>query len=64
MLENGFEHRQYSGYASIGLMSDKEINLLVKRLSKQFSWLSTCIQQFDVTDIGRQYSLNHIFKKE
>ena len=62
MLENGFEHRQYSGYASKEPMDDKAISLLAEKLNEEFSWLSSCIQEFDVTDIGEQYSLNHIFK--
>ena len=62
MLENGFEHRQYSGYASKEPMDDKAISLLAEKLNEAFSWLSSCIQEFDVTDIGEQYSLNHIFK--
>ncbi|HIC4041372.1 TPA: VapD family protein, partial [Campylobacter jejuni] len=62
MLENGFEHRQYSGYASIKPISDKRINLIVKKLAKKFPYLSNAIQEFDVTDIGEQYSLSHIFK--
>ncbi|ARJ56707.1 VapD family protein [Campylobacter cuniculorum] len=62
MLENGFEHRQYLGYASKEPMDDIQIDILAKKLVKEFSWLSSCIQEFDVTDIGEQYSLNHIFK--
>ncbi|EAJ0412376.1 VapD family protein [Campylobacter helveticus] len=57
MLKNGFEHRQYSGYTSIKPMSDKQINLLIKRLTKKCAWIGSCIKEFDVTDIGEQYSL-------
>lgn len=32
-------------------------------MSKKFTWLSSCIQEFDVTDIGEQYSLSHIFRE-
>ncbi|MBX7491285.1 VapD family protein [Helicobacter turcicus] len=64
MLDNGFEHRQYSGYTSIELMRDRQINLLTRRLARKFTWLSSCIQEFDVTDIGEQYSLSHIFKAD
>ena len=62
MLENGFEHRQYLGYASKEPMKDEQASSLARKLNKEFSWLSSCIQEFDVTDIGEQYSLNHIFK--
>ena len=35
MLENGFEHRQYSGYASKELMDDKAISLLAEILNEE-----------------------------
>ncbi|WP_231860208.1 hypothetical protein [Helicobacter himalayensis] len=41
-------------------MDEKQINLLVKRLSRKFSWLSSCMQHFDVTDIGEQHDLTHL----
>ena len=31
MLENGFEHRQYSGYASKEPMDDIQIDILAKK---------------------------------
>ena len=63
MLENGFEYRQDLGYASKEQMSDKQINLLIRRLSKQFPWLSICVREFNVSDIGKQRDLTHLFKK-
>ncbi len=36
------------------------IELLTKRLSYKFSWLSACVQHFDVTDIGEQHDLTHL----
>ncbi len=64
MLQNGFEHRQYSGYASIESMEDFDITVLAETLNNKFTWLKDCIQEFDVTDIGEQYNLNHIFKAD
>ena len=64
MLKNGFEHRQYSGYASIEPMDNDDIASLARRISKNFPWLSPCVQAFDVTDIGEQYSLKHIFESK
>ncbi len=63
MLENGFEHRQYSGYASKEVMNDSQVASLAEKMSHKFSWLRSCIQEFDVTDIGEQYSLSHIFRE-
>lgn len=58
---NGFEHRQWSGYRSMQAMSDAEITLLVTRLNARFSWLSKCINRFDVTNIGKNYDLSALF---
>lgn len=46
MLENDFTHKQYSCYASKEIMDDFSIELLTKRLSRKFTWLSTCVQNF------------------
>lgn len=60
MLQNGFEHRQYSGYASKEVMEDDDITLLVLNITNKFSWLYSCAQKFDVTDIGEQHDLKDI----
>ena len=41
--DNGFEHRQGSGYRSINEMSDIEVTLLVVRLGRSFPWLGKCV---------------------
>ena len=55
MLQNGFEHRQYSGYVSKEAMEDDDIALITFNLTRQFRWLSPCTQKFDVTDIGERH---------
>lgn len=58
---NGFEHRQGSGYVSITTVTDADINILINKMSLTFEWLKHCVKQFDVTNVGRQYSmLNNI----
>lgn len=58
---NGFEHRQGSGYVSIINVTDTDINILINKMSLSFEWLKDCVKQFDVTNVGRQYSmLNNI----
>lgn len=42
-------------------MDEKQISLLAKRISRKFTWLSTCVQSFDVADIGEQHDLTHLF---
>ena len=49
MEDNGFEHRQYSGYVS------------TEKLNQKFKWLKDCIQKYDVTEIGATYDLKYIF---
>lgn len=60
MLQNGFEHRQYSGYVSKEPLEDYEVTNLAIKLKNQFSWLYPCTQKFDVTDIGDQHDLKGI----
>ena len=60
MLQNCFEHRQYSGYVSNDKLHDYNVTNLTIRLKNQFSWLSHCTKKFDVTDIGEQHDLKDI----
>lgn len=60
MLQNGFEHRQYSGYVSKEVMEDDDITLLVLNITNKLTWLYPCTQKFDVTDIGEQHDLKDI----
>jgi virulence-associated protein VapD len=50
MVQNGFEHRQYSGYVSKERMSYAETYDLIKALKKQCPWLYRCTNKFDLTD--------------
>ena len=61
MEENGFEHRQYSGYISSEPMSTHYITDITEKLNKKFKWLKDCIQKYDVTEIGETYDLKYIF---
>ncbi|EJK6728717.1 TPA: vapd [Campylobacter coli] len=57
MLENGFEHRQYSGYTSKEPIDERRVIRIVNKLTKKFTWLGECVKEFDITEIGEQYSL-------
>lgn len=57
LLSHGFEHRQGSGYFSEKKIKKTTLASNIKALSRQFPWLSKCTQQFDITNIGTQYSV-------
>lgn len=61
MEDNGFEHRQYSGYVSSGYISDASVTILTEKLNDKFKWLKDCVQKYDVTEIGETYDLKYIF---
>jgi len=66
MRENGFTHRQYSGYESVEPMTQLKINRLIDDMIIALPWLTApgVIQEIDVTDIGETYSLKHLFEKD
>lgn len=57
MLENGFEHDQYSGYVSIKSINKAEISLLIEKLREELPWIKDCVLKFKVTNIGKQFDL-------
>lgn len=56
LLANGFKHRQGSGYYSVQKIYKFELAAIIRDLSIQFKWLKQCTKQFDITNIGAQYS--------
>lgn len=63
MKENGFSHRQWSGYVSDEALSKFQVLRLVHKMTNQFTWFANCVNRFDVTDIGKQYDLTEYIKK-
>lgn len=57
MVANGFEHRQYSVYTSTDKLTTLDIVGLMERLAEALPWLSRCVNEIDVTNIGVQHSL-------
>ena len=51
LTKNGFEHRQWSGYASVKAMSYIEIYDVVGGLVDKHKWLIDCANRFDATNI-------------
>ena len=57
LKDNGFKHRQYSGYVSKHEMEDSQLLAMIYDMRKKFPWLECCAIQFDVTDIGKTYDV-------
>lgn len=57
MQRNGFEHRQYSVYASREKMTAMDVNALIRAMLLHMPWLCGCLDSIDVTNIGRQHDL-------
>jgi len=51
LTKNGFEHRQWSGYASIKPMSYIEVYDVVGELVEKYKWMIDCANRFDATNI-------------
>jgi virulence-associated protein VapD len=51
LLDNGFSHKQWSGYASKYPMSYSEIYDVVFNLVDECTWMISCVNQFDATNV-------------
>ena len=49
-LNNGFEHRQYSGYISKKPLDEYQMRKIVKKLAKHCAWLDECMKEFDISN--------------
>ncbi len=63
MLKNDFEHRQGSIYVSKEKLFDVSINVLIENMSKNFKWFYKVVNSFDVTDVGKRYSLMQLLEE-
>lgn len=55
--EVGFEHRQGSGYISNTELTNKQVDIKLRKVVKQNSWLGLCVKKCDVTEIGQQFDM-------
>ncbi len=49
MKENGFKHKQFSGYRSKNSMSTSEATFLLDQLIQKNPWILPCIKDLDIT---------------
>lgn len=59
-IQNGFEHRQGSGYCSKIKLTNSETLDIVNRMFKEMPWLDECSKKIDVTNIGEIYDIKEL----
>lgn len=64
LKENGFYHRQWSGYVSLEKMTDMQMAKLNEKMWDKLPWLKDCARKFDVTDVGKRFDLIQMYKKQ
>jgi virulence-associated protein VapD len=64
LRDKGFEHRQGSGYRSKMTITTAEIVDVVVALYTELPWLPKCVQKLDVTNIGTEYDMDLIAKRQ
>ena len=57
LKNNGFTHRQWSGYFSIKPLSFADLTDIMDKMWSKFQWLEKCAVKFDVTNIGKTFDL-------
>lgn len=63
LLRRKFSHEQYSGYHSEYKTTDLEIFDLVHEMSGELPWLAKCLNHFEVTNVGTNHDLMHLFEE-
>ena len=62
MKNHGFEHRQSSVYVSLDKLTTLDVVSLTEQLAMALPWLSRCINEIDVANIGVQHSLKKVLE--
>ena len=63
MENNGFEHRQWSGYCSKKPMSNYELIYLFDKMYETMPWLNFCVERMDATTIDSIYDIKEMRSK-
>lgn len=65
MSEHGFDHRQYSGYLSVGKMNETQMIIAAMNMYKALPWLYNCADKFDSTAIieDQTFDLNETYRR-
>ena len=62
MESHGFEHRQSSVYVSLDKLTTLAVVSLTEQLAVALPWLSRCVNEIDVANIGVQHSLKKVLE--
>ena len=62
MESHGFEHRQSSVYVSLDKLTTLDVVNLTEQLAMALPWLSRCVNEIDVANIGVQHSLKKVLE--
>ena len=62
MESHGFEHRQSSVYVSLDKLTTLDVVSLTEQLAMALPWLSRCVNEIDVANIGAQHSLKKVLE--
>lgn len=63
LLRRKFSHEQYSDYHSEYKTTDLEIFDLAYEMSREFPRLAKCLNHFEVTNVGANHDLMHLFEE-
>lgn len=63
MKQNGFIHRQHSGYLSVDDFTGTEIVYFMNKMYKEFPWLYSASTVIDVTEVGRIFDAKKIHEE-
>ena len=65
MESHGFEHRQSSAYVSLAKMMTLDVVSLAEQLAMALPWLSRCVNEIDVANIGAvSYTHLDVYKRQ
>lgn len=59
-IQNGFEHRQGSGYCSKKELTNRETLDIIENMFDKMPWLDECSKKIDVTNIGEIYDIKNL----
>lgn len=61
MINNGFSHRQWSGYRSNEKLTDRQIRNLMLQMRVELPWIDKCSARIDVTNIEKIYDIKKFY---